>query len=159
MMIVLVLKHCIQAFLALVLLGSTFLNFGSAEIVLSHYLGAPSGTSTGTSNPPYTNIVSVSAFDFGVDVPGNFAFNLIEFIDDGPFENGIGAHSDSVIEFSLDELREIETFTTFTATLGIDVPSLIQAGIDPASSSDVTFRVYLDNKLVSSGRFLMAEAR
>ncbi len=114
------------------------------DIILSEFLGGASGTAVTTPNPPFTNIVDLPDPDgFGVDTAGGFAGGqLIEFPDSGPFDNGIGAHPTSRIDFNLDEFRTLETFNTFTSIIGID---------EVATSSQtqgVTFNVLLDEILV-----------
>lgn len=90
---------------------------------------------------PYATIVTLAEYGgFGIDVPGDFSSNKIQFKDAGPFENGIGAHPNSRIDFHLDVFRKLETFHTFKARVGIDDPSVPEDNLQ-----GVRFKILLDN--------------
>lgn len=94
----------------------------AGPIFLSDFLGGASGTAVETSNAPFTNVITpAGSGGFGVDTLGAFSSGqLIAFDDTDPFQKGIGAHPDSIIEFNLDEFRSITSFGQFEAVIGID---------------------------------------
>lgn len=96
------------------------------DIVLSQYMGAPSGSATSSSNAPYTVVNTPAGFGgFGIDTAGSFSSGAqIDFVDSGPYQYGIGAHPQSSISFMLDAFRDIEAgIGTFAAVIGIDTAS------------------------------------
>lgn len=113
-----------------------------AGIVLSQYMGAPSGSATSSSYAPYTIVNNPAEYGgFGIDTAGAFAVGAqIEFTNHGPFQYGIGAHPNSSLSFVLDAFRGIENFDTFKAIIGIDTASHGGGG--------ATFEVFIDGNLV-----------
>lgn len=113
----------LSAMCGLVLSAGVVQPAGAGPIFLSDFLGGASGTAVETSNAPYTTVITpASSGGFGVDTLGAFSSGqLIAFEDTDPFDKGIGAHPDSIIDFHLDEFRSsIGSFGQFEAVIGID---------------------------------------
>lgn len=130
-------KRFSRYFIIVVFLGVlTLRSVDALPIYLSDYLGVSTKQATSSSFAPYMTVVEAAPFGgFAADTVGGWGVSSdIEFVDTGPFAKGIGAHptttgdTASWIDFHLDAFRSIESFDTFEAVVGIDIPSGGQDG-------------------------------
>ncbi|HLO41082.1 MAG TPA: NPCBM/NEW2 domain-containing protein [Phycisphaerales bacterium] len=119
----------------------------AADVPLSLFLGVPSGTVTQEDNPPFMDYVD--GYALGVNCPGYWSSDPIQFGDVGVLEHGIGQHAtesgDSTVTFDLDAIAgQMGPVTALTARVGIERFSQPGAGQNGA-----TFRVFADGLQVA----------
>lgn len=135
--------------LAILSLVTTSAASAQTTIFLDDSLGTSSGTSTCSSNPPFTQVLACSQYGFGRNCPGSFSAAAVRFINVGPFTHAIGSHPPATdfmaIRFDLDAIRQStgREPLQFLSQIGIDVPSggnqgAIFSWFTPLSSASVT---------------------
>ncbi len=114
----------------------------AADVPLSSFLGTPPGTNTSEDNPPFMEFIS--GYALGVDCPGYWTSEPIQFGDIGVLAHGIGQHPSefnfSEVRFDLDAVAAaMGPVDSFAARVGIERFS--QAG---AGNNGATFHVLAD---------------
>ncbi len=111
-------------------------------VPLSSLLGSPSGTATSTDNQPFMDFIG--GYALGVNCPGYWSADPIQFGDVGVLEHGIGQHptefAASAVDFDLDAIAAaMGPVDSFSARVGIERFSQVGAG-----NNGATFHVLAD---------------
>ena len=141
----------------------------SAQLYLSDLLEAERGESTPDDNLPrdtvfYVDFGTGAEGGFGRDVAGFFADESgvpqgwepvdppgIKFHDSERYEQGIGAHPDSRIDFKLEAIRaQFGGVNEFSSVVGIDELTRTGGSGEVFDAFGATFDVYLDDVMVGS---------